>query len=451
MGMFGETPEERELKDQLDEKEAELATVQEGLDSTRKLLVQQANELNRERTKGIITEVAERALADAEKSGDVQIGAADTAQAVVKARYIGQAEAVIADKIIDGQADAIRMKRGPEWDKEVEERLREQYERDGTLDAIERETDAIDIGVIAQRIKDETAAERKAFNESEDRQRELHDNARAKLEADGELQRIRDEKDEEAESIWHQKALDEAVDEIDTEVTAGERDYKDRVKREWRESHDGQQHIDYRRRMLERDWEKTAIEEIAKKIDDEELTALLASKAERAKEQLRKEEFYANYLESFTHTGVDMTTIPEDTQVTVELGTVVDKMKSDGYGGQSKTGRKTVNAERTLRLTSLGGGKYRLESDSLHGSKNVYEKQSAIPVGQTIHLGRKTHETVNGNKATSLDESLRHDVTLFYDDDRSDPNITSSHLPVANVRLNGMSALKNLEEDYTKK
>jgi hypothetical protein len=447
MGVFGETDEERQLKRDLEAKTEELATATGAHDRTRDLMAIQERGLRRLEAVHRITDVADVALRQAETSGHVQVSAEETAKEVVKKRYVGHAEGTIADRIITEQADAIRMERGPEWDQEIEQRLREQYDKDGTFDRIERETDAKDIGVIGQRLQDETAQEREDFNNTPGRQEELLQQERSRLQEQGILDDIRAAKDEEANRMWRDQAYQEALQEIDDEI---ERTREDRIrhfKEEWKDSHEGKNRRRYTTETLERKWRSMSDEEVAQETDDEVTRELREGKNQRNKEQLEREKFYADYLEAFTQNGIDMTIIPEKCVVTIELGSKKDDEQRDSYGYKSKSGQKTIDAKRTLIVTSLGGGRYRLESDTLGLSNNVHEKKDAIPVGMTIHLGRESHETKDGKTKTTLDESMREGVPGFYDDDRTDPAISALEYPVANIRINGVSAVKNLAED----
>ena len=158
MGIFGPSPEEQSLRIQLDEAHSKNEVIERRLSGTRDLLAVSQEELARAKTVNQLTEVAERALRAAENSGAVQISAAQTAEDIVKARYITHAEAFIANTIIGDHTDAICMRRGPDWDDEITKRLTEQYTRDGTFERIQNEVDAAAIKEIADCIRGEYIA-----------------------------------------------------------------------------------------------------------------------------------------------------------------------------------------------------------------------------------------------------------------------------------------------------
>ena len=253
MGVFGPTEEElRAVQGQLDEANAKLNVTSEQLTGSRNLLAQSQGELQRTRQLANISDLAERALSDAEQSGEVQIDAAATAQGVVKERYIDGATGVIANQLIDEQGDAIRIKHGPEWDEEIRNRLRVQFERDGTFARIGDEVDAEAIKVIADSMRADITRERDDFNNSQERQDELHAAARRELDEKGDTDKIRQERDAEAEAQWREQALDEVHAEIDAEQAAREEDFKREWKRQWREGSDGQYHARTVKEKLQR-------------------------------------------------------------------------------------------------------------------------------------------------------------------------------------------------------
>ena len=110
--------------------------------------------LRREQRVGRITDIAEKALSDAENSGKVEIDAGLTAEKVVEA-LVGQAEAVNADEIIREHQDALILEKGPDWDEEIRARFMEQFRRDGTFDRAKRDVLADKAKLIADELKTE--------------------------------------------------------------------------------------------------------------------------------------------------------------------------------------------------------------------------------------------------------------------------------------------------------
>ncbi len=441
MGIFGETPEERKLSDQLAETEAELAITRGEANSARESMAQLDGILTRERSLRDISEVAERALAQAETSGDVQISAAQTAEGVVKERYIGGATAVIADKLITEQGDAIKIKRGPHWDEQIKDRLTQQYTDDGTFDRIHGEVDARDIKAFADEMRASAEQERVAYNESDDRRNELHENARKELEDSGDIESIRAQKDKEAEDAWRETALDEVYREIDEQEAAREQDFKDKWKSDWRESRDGQDHRSLIARKLERDWKGRASEEVGEEIKDEELKKLLTERAVAEKKDLEAEAFYREHLKAFEHSGVDVTKLPTNSILTIYLGSLEKSTKKDSYGNNREDGVR-VAAQRILKLTKLDDGRFRVEYDSMNESASPQEAEAALRYGEIIHIGRR----VTDKDVVNLEPTLRQGVPLFTDDDTTDQRITPTHLKVCNIEVDGASAVVDIKK-----
>lgn len=442
MGVFGPTDEElRRVQDDLDEANAKLNVTSAQLDGSRELLAQSQEELQRTRQLANISDLAEKALSDAEQSGEVQISAADTAKEVVKKRYVDGATGVIANQLIDEQGDAMRIKHGPEWDEEIRNRLRVQFERDGTFERIASEVDAAAIKAIADAMRADITRERDGFNASQERQDELHAAARRELDEKGDTDKIRQERDAEAEARWREQALDEVHAEIDAEQAAREEAFKRDWKQKWRESSDGQYHTRTVAEKLKRKWEGAASEDVANEIDDEELKRLLTERAEREKSKLKNEALYDEHLAHFGGSGIEVEALPKDASVTIYLGKLEISKGKDSYGYDREDGQR-VAANRVIRLTKLDDGRFRVEYDSMHDSESPYEVAAALRYGEVVHIGRK----VVDKGVTSLDTSIRQGVPLFTDDDTTDQNITPTHLPVANVEVNGVSAVKDLKK-----
>jgi len=440
--LFGPTEEDlRVVQDQLDEANAKLSVTAEQLTGSRDLLAQSQGELDRTRKLAKISDIAKQALSDAEQSGEVQIDAAATAQGVVKERYIDGATGVIANQLIDEQGDAIRIKHGPEWDEEIRNRLRVQFERDGTFARIGDEVDAEAIKVIADSMRADITRERDDFNNSQERQDELHAAARHELDEKGDTDKIRQERDAEAEAQWREQALDEVHAEIDAEQAAREEDFKREWKQRWREGSDGQYHARTVKEKLQRKWEGAASEDVAREIEDEELKRLLAERAEREKSKLKNEALFDEHLANFGGSGIEVETLPKDASVTIYLGKIETEVTRDRYNTERENGKR-VAANRVIRLTKLDDGRFRVEYDSMHDSASPYEVAAALRYGEVVHIGRK----VVDKGQVSLDTSIRQGVPLFTDDDTTDQNITPTHLPVANVEVNGVGAVKGLKE-----
>ncbi|NCU29958.1 hypothetical protein EOM60_05135 [Candidatus Saccharibacteria bacterium] len=437
MGIFGPSPEEQSLRIQLDEANSKNEVIGRQLSGTRDLLAVSQEELARAKIVNQLTEVAERALRAAENSGAVQISAAQTAEDIVKARYITHAEAFIANTIIGDHTDAICMRRGPDWDDEITKRLTEQYTRDGTFERIQNEVDAAAIKEIADCIRGEYIAEQEEINRTPEKQAQL----RAELEASGKIDEIREAILADLEKEWREEASSAIFKKIEAELAAGEEAYKEDWEEKWRGSYEGRQHVEKTMYRLKKEWAAASTEEVARKIEDEELLRLLAERAEREKRELNEEAFYGEYLSDFGGEGIDVRKIPPGSDLTIYLGYIEDAMSRDRYGGKVKDGLR-VAVQRLVRLTKLDGEKFRIEGDSLKDSASPYERSASLKYGDVVYIGRK----VTDNGSAKLEPSLREGVPLFLDDAKEDQSLVPTYLPVANVEMNGISAIKDLKE-----
>lgn len=440
---FGE-PSRRDL-------EADLAAARRDVDFQRSLADgarSNAQQLEKERddarTIGRITDVAEHALKQAEKSGEVQISAAQTAEEVVKARYVDHATAQHADEMITEHADAIRMEKGPGWDGEIRDHLDGKFSSDGTYDRVKRDTEADAIRAVAETLREEIRQKEKNRLASPEEQERLRVEAQKLMEESGDAFRIREATQKEAE----QTALEEVQRDIEQEEEARKPEYVTSFKSDWREANEGKRYTTSVRKRLEKKWNEAAIEELEDEIDDEEFKRLRNERVKRETEALEKEKFFAEQLAEFTKSGIETMDIPQGASVTLYLGETetyeVRKTDERGYGYMAEA--KRLLAKRIIKLTALNDGRFAVDHDSLEQSGSVYEQAAAIPHGMVIHIGRREIIKSNGDETPRLDEMVRQGVVLHYDDDKSDDNIIDTRLPIANIEINGTGAITNLEE-----
>lgn len=442
MALFGESQEERRLRSELAEARAMAATYRQDADTSRDHTVQLSEQLKHAKSANLITDIASRALTEAEQSGEVQISAEDAAMGVVKKRFVDQASGVIANQIIDERSDVIRAQHTPEWIEEMKERVRQQYESDGTFETIEKDVTAEAVRTIAEELRAEYRESVVHENDNPEKREEIKRKAGELLEQEG----YRRSLEAELHRQWSEEAREATRDEIEQNVRATEADFKERWKKQWRESADGQYHEQTRRRHYEQIWAGKSREEVASQVDDEVLNELLKERANREKQALEKEAFYDEYLADFTGSGIDVDKIPEGATVTLLLGNVEAQVEKDYYGN-IKSRKNAINLKRRIKLTSLGDGRFRVESDSMSESNSPHEKEEvARTAGEVIYIGRKSvDKTTNGHDEPILEHTLRSDVPLWIDDDKKDPKITPAYYPLANILINGISARKDLK------
>jgi hypothetical protein len=441
--VFGE-PSRRELEEDLAVARRD-ADFQRGLaDGARSNAQQLEKERDDARIIGRITDVAEHALKQAEKSGEVQISAAQTAEEVVKARYVDHATAQHADEMITEHADAIRMEKGPGWDGEIRDHLDEKFSSDGTYDRVKRDTEADAIRTVAETLREEIRQKEKDRLASPEEQERLRIKAQKLMEESGDASRIREAAQKEAEQI----ALEEAQRDIEQEEEARKPEYVTGFKSDWREGNQGQRYAQSVRSRLESKWNGKAIEELEEEIQDEEFKRLREERVKRETEALKQEKFYAEQLAEFSKGGIETTKIPEGSSLTIYLGEIesFDTRKQNERGNWHNTQGRRVAAKRILKVTALNDGRFAVDHDSLEQSDSVYEQAAAIEHGMIIHLGRREIDKSNGDESPRLNEVLREGIVLYYDDDKTDENITDTRLPIANIEINGTSALVDIEE-----
>jgi len=389
-----------------------------------------------------VAELASRELAALEVSPvigeEVEVVAAGLVVASERERMVREMAEVAKAERYDEFAARVRAEEGPD----IKANMVKTFEADGTFNRIDAEARnevlaEIQAEVLAERmrqVREELATDekRKAFKES----------VAQEVEESEELQRFREQVRAELEQGWREEAIDAAQDTIRAEEAGREQGFIASFTASYLESDQANRRRKKIRDDNESEWQGLALEEIAARMEDEELAQLLGKKAEQAKEKLRKETQAAELLAKFEGKGLDVSSLPEDTELVIYLGdtgerTVVEK-RQDRYGYEEKVDvhRTYLSYDRILTLSSRGDGRFVVDGDTLLDAELPYIRDNAINRGTIITIGRK----ILDNGDPKLDQVVAADVPLYYDTDVTDEDITDAQLSVANVKVDGISA-----------
>lgn len=436
-------------KDELQEQIAQLTATNENLTGINRDLNIRIGELEqRERTVGGIATQAEAALEAAEKSGDIMISAEQEALAALKKQLIDQKREPLRESILAEKGEELTTLYGPEWTTELRGQLGKQFAQDGTYRDLERSIKAAAIKAVT----DELLADKKAAIEedlaSPEGKTAIEASAREKAANSETIAEYEKTRRAELEAACKEAALTEAKQGIDAEIEAGAPALTQKFREDWLNSPVGHNYRKTKRKDAEAQLKNLTLEELARQVGDEELlavaTELAAAKKEEAVESLRSKEF----IEAFMNGGIDTTTIPAETLVTLQLGVIgrANNPKYDqwqverGYSNEPKT-VKALKIARELFLLSRGDGTFLVQKDSLMDSTDEYVRDSAI-ANTVIIIGRQVKD--NTAKAVKIEQRLSQGSVLFFDDDTSTPNIQSARYPVVNIKIGDQEALADI-------
>lgn len=391
---------------------------------------------------GRITYAALQELERAEELGIIgQEAEAMATVAVVEAekpRIVSETSARLIEEKYDEFAADYRVKEGPG----VVAGLRKLFESDGTNDRLREKAERDTRAALQTELLTELEEKAKEELSTPENEARLREEARQELLASPEAAEMRAKIRRAKEIKWQEEAHQEVIAEIEEEEDKRGSEFKETYKKRLRESWDMKERRTRVREQKESEWSKKTLDEVTKEIGDEELKALLSTKAEKAKEKLQKELRAQELLQDFEGLGIDMASIDPNTRVVIYLGEVTKKSKKESYYDDfSRLRERTVvtsqvNCRRKLSLLSLGEGRYIVDEDTLQDSKSVYERENTIPHGRVISIGRKLEE--NGKER--LEMRLAADAPLYFDDDTTNPEFINAILPVANVTVAGVSA-----------
>lgn len=335
-------------------------------------------------------------------------------------------------------AAKVRVEEGPS----ITHSLKQTFREDGTFDRIRSEVEAS----VRAEMHEKVLADEKVTIKAELETPEEREKYKATLLQDdeftAELDQYRAQVQSGLESDWSSEAEAEAKQKIDAEELARKDSYiADAVTTimsgDW-----ANRYRDQKRRALEGEWDGVAKEQVAAAIDDKELKALLGEIANLAKAKLDKEVRAEKLLRAFEGKGIHIAELEPETRVEIFLGTIgqfeVPEKYRDTWGDERtrNVNKPGVACKRRLVLLAREDEFFVVDDDSLLNADSEYARNDALQRGTVITIGRK----ITHNREESLENVVVADVPLYYDDDTSEPHITDALYPVADIKIDGISA-----------
>jgi hypothetical protein len=324
---------------------------------------------------------------------------------------------------------------------EIREGLDELFQQDGTYASIREQAENDTIVALQEEVVASEEARVRAELGTPEEVATQKAKIAERLRVEGSLDDYRLRVRAELEEQWAAEVQDAVRAEVVVEERAREEDFVASIIEGIKGSDWIARHRRETRNNLEREWKEKTDQEIADRVGDEELQSLIAERSALVKEQLEREIRSKKLLTNFESKGIDVSELVEGDVVTVYLGdkTVLEVIE-DGRWINAPAAR----CYRILTLCSLGDGTFTVDGDSLLESDSIVEREkAALHRGTVITIGRK----VTKDGESSLEQVLRADVPLYYDDDTTDDEIQDSLFTVCEVKLNGVYArgLKHYE------
>lgn len=425
---FGKQQQIDQLSDELTQCKGEKAELEGRLrfaQATGRVATTAEVELLRIQELGLIDEDAETAAVAAVVAEEKDRLTTELAEQLERSEY-------------DRYVSQYRSQEGPA----ILEGLRTQFQADGTFAWIRDKARSDVTAELEATALEELRAEAREQASSPEEREAVRAKLREELKASPKLERDRAAIRAALEEQWRQEATVELRAEIREEEASKEEEFKAAYSEQYRTSDHMQRHRHRVRMELEDTWRQETAKEVAAAINDEELEELLGKRAAQEKAKLEKEVRSQQLLQEFEGRGIDISALPQDTRLEVFLGSVKtlkkEEEKTSVYGGSHK---ETIEIEgilcsRKLTLTSLGDRRFLVDGDSLLEDESPYARNDAIHRGTVITIGRKLID----RKQATLEPRLVADVPLYYDDDTEDPHFTDMLLPVADVKIDGLSA-----------
>ncbi len=164
------------------------------------------------------------------------------------------------------------------------------------------------------------------------------------------------------------------------------------------------------------------------------------------KEVSDEQAIFDTYLARFKRDGVDLSSLPEDMTVTLVMGQIVEvKNPKCGQYGASQNEPKTIlkfdGEKRIMKLLSKTGGLFYVQQDSLAKATSPYTRNDSL-AQKVVSFGRRSEDRSNG-RLTTIEPKISYSETPFFDDDTTDPDIIiDGGLPIANIFIDGVPAIK---------
>lgn len=429
-----------DLTDALTSERRTTGMQQETLEANRRTIDDQEAELRRLRVVPEVHRAALAALEEAESSGEVAVSAEELAVDTLTKRYIGEATKVQTERLLAEREREFRSTINGSRIDAIRTELDDTFTKDGTYDKLARKVELDVRDEVAGELKAAAEAKAREALEEPDKREAIVAEETAKLDASGEMDQIREEITRERHKVWAQEVKELATQRLAAEVEAGHDEYVADYAKKWRESYDGREAAENAKKHAEKKWSKATQEAIAQELQDEAVLELLRKKNDRTREELSEEQFYEENLADFFRGGVDVTQIHRGSTLSIRLGSLkIEDIKNEWNNPTGKKAR-VIECSRELRLTAMGEGRFMVNDDSLLDSNNPYEQAAALTAGTVIHVGRQEVD----NHVATLVPQVAEGVPFFYDDDTSDPRITSCYLDVVDLGIDDVFAQKDI-------
>lgn len=317
---------------------------------------------------------------------------------------------------------------------EIREGLDELFQQDGTYASIREQAENDTIVALQAEVVAAEEARVRAELEKPEAVAAQKAKIAERLRAEGSLETYRQGFRAELEEWWTAEVQNSVKSEVELEELAREEDFVASIVEIIKGSDWIARHRRETRNILERKWKEKTDQEVADEVADYELQSLIAERTALAKERLQREVRSQKLLTNFESKGIDVSELIEGDVVTLYLGdkTVLEVVEEGRY-----VKVPAVRCYRRLTLCSLGDGTFTVDGDSLLESDSIVEREkAALHRGTVITIGRK----VTKDGESSLEQVLRADVPLYYDDDTTDDEIQDSLFTVCEVKLNGVYA-----------
>jgi hypothetical protein len=386
---------------------------------------------------GRIAVMAEQELASATTSVAFRDQAESLALVAVTAAERKRLTTKLSDEMVETRyeefAAGIRIAEGPA----IRAGLIELFTADGTFDSIDAAAKTDATAVIQKEVLDEARAQAEAKYEDPEEAAILKAAIAEKLAGNGDVEAIELAQRARLEEEWEAEVRDSETARVIAEIEATKPDFVAKRTTELRETKKMKDLATRTRNQLEETWADATATAVAEAIGDEQLKELLHKKAEMERDKIEGELKSQELLRAFEGTGIDIASIPEGAEVKIYLGDYKDfKMKERIQGYDKEVVKRGISLRRNITLCAKGDGRFTLDYDSLLDSDNAYVRKCGIHKGTVIRIGRKVTE----NHETTLESKLKAGVALYIDEDVSDSTITDELYPIANVKINGVSA-----------
>lgn len=337
-------------------------------------------------------------------------------------------------------------------DKAVERKdnLRAAMEEDGTLDEVRQqiraEQDQADYEAIV--------AEEKARLDTPEAKKAYINARQAEIGPDSLIVRAGKQAQDELRKAWDKIALETAKEEIKS-IVARDADEQIAARREaWMDGPEGQEYRAKIKKEIEADISNLSIKELEEAIALIERHKQLVELLEKKQTAEKVDDIKRNFIDHFNNSGVDLSKIPVNYQVVIQLGEVqkVDNPSYDRYSPYDNQPAKiaSIQIQREFTLLSRGGGSFLVQGDSLEKSNDRNLKSLALS-NTIITVGRQVKDGTA--KETVLEMQLSKGDKMFYDTDTTNKeDFQSTEYETVNIIIEGVDAREDIKQrNYVKR